>query len=94
MFSSLTGDEPNATYENFVEDIVALQQIAKNFADVNPEDIVGMRAPYLKTEGDGRSSVPIDLSPFFSSTFLTERNYWRVRLFSEGFSEKSIMRIN
>lgn len=53
----LTGDEPNATYENFTEDIVALQQIAKNFADVNPEDLVGMRAPYLKTEGDGRMIV-------------------------------------
>ncbi|GAV07219.1 hypothetical protein RvY_17087 [Ramazzottius varieornatus] len=67
---ALTGDEANATYENFAEDIVALQQIAKNFADVRPEDVVGMRAPYLKTEGDDQFLAAYDSKLLYDTSIL------------------------
>ncbi|OQV20106.1 hypothetical protein BV898_05899 [Hypsibius exemplaris] len=67
---ALTGDEANATYESFTEDIIALQQIARNFADVNPDDVVGMRAPYLKTEGDDQFLAAFDTKLLYDSSIL------------------------
>jgi hypothetical protein len=76
---SLTGDEANATYDTFTEDIIALQQIAKNFADLNPDDIVGMRAPYLKTEGDGNVNIQFFISFDFYFFLPSAKKYTKFR---------------
>ncbi|XP_055339705.1 chitin deacetylase 8-like [Paramacrobiotus metropolitanus] len=67
---ALTGDQLNATYENFTEDIVAFQQIAKNFADVDPQDMVGQRAPYLKTAGDDQFLAAFDAKLLYDASIL------------------------
>lgn len=49
---------------------MTFQQIAKNWADVNPADVVGMRAPYLKTEGDDQFLAAYDTKLLYDSSIL------------------------
>jgi len=61
-------------YEEWVGEMIGMREILRHFANVSVNDVVGMRAPFLKpgrnTQYKVSSLIPLYTPPFFCSSSL------------------------
>lgn len=70
---------PKASTEEWLEEVIGMQEILRTFANVTREDLLGMRAPFLKPGGNNMMSMIYDFGLDYDSSLaapLSEVPLW------------------
>jgi hypothetical protein len=68
LLISLQQDLENKGYEEWVGEMIGMREILRHFANVSRNDVVGMRAPYLKPGRNAQYEVLEDFGYIYDSS--------------------------
>lgn len=68
MFSRLQHDLQDKGYEEWVGEMIGMREILRHFANISKNDIVGMRAPFLKPGRNAQYEVLEDFGYIYDSS--------------------------